>query len=506
MSLEKEFRAPAVRRWRLAVLWVALVLLFALSAGLTALSQTPLTPIPMPPGGGPIIGDAPAIVAHVDQKEIDRGRVFLADLIRTGNDLFVTLFNTLDGAGRPESNGAATPGGRPRRVFPDNFNRSSAPDANACSGCHTTPRIGGGGDDVSNAFVLANARDFADSIDANTGNERNPPSLFGSGAIDMLGREMTADLQAMKNTALQAARLARLPITLPLYSKGVSFGWITALPDGSLDTRRVEGVDPDLIIKPFSLKGVVISVRQFTVSAFNQHHGMQPSERVGDGVDADGDGKVDEITRGDATATTIFQVSLPIPGRVIPRQAAVEVAIRKGEATFLQIGCADCHKPALTLNNPVYSEPNPFNPAGTLRPSDVSRPFTFDMTREGPGPRLERMADGRAIMRAFTDLKRHRMGSLLNNERLVQEGVPTDAFITRKLWGIASEPPFLHNGRATTFTEAILAHGGEAQSARDAFASLTVSDRNCLVEFLKSLRILPAGATALVVDEFGRPR
>jgi hypothetical protein len=221
---------------------------------------------------------------------------------------------------------------------------------------------------------------------------RNPPSLFGSGAIDMLGREMTADLQAMKNTALQAARLARLPITLPLYSKGVSFGWITALPDGSLDTRRVEGVDPDLIIKPFSLKGVVISVRQFTVSAFNQHHGMQPSERVGDGVDADGDGK------------------------------------------------------------------------------------------------------------------HHRMGSLLNNERLVQEGVPTDAFITRKLWGIASEPPFLHNGRATTFTEAILAHGGEAQAARDAFAALTVSDRNCVVEFLKSLRVLPAGATAVVVDEFGRPR
>jgi hypothetical protein len=269
---------------------------------------------------------------------------------------FVTLFNTLDGAGRPESNGAATPGGRPRRVFPDNFNRSSAPDANACSGCHTTPRIGGGGDDVSNAFVLANARDFADSIDANTGNERNPPSLFGSGAIDMLGREMTTDLQAMKNTAVQAARLARLPITLPLYSKGVSFGWITVL------------------------------------------------------------------------------------------------------------------------------------------------------TREGPGPRLERMADGRAIIRAFTDLKRHRMGSLLNNERLVQEGVPTDAFITRKLWGIASEPPFLHNGRATTFTEAILAHGGEAQAARDAFAALTASDRNCVVEFLKSLRVLPAGATALIVYEFGRPR
>jgi CxxC motif-containing protein (DUF1111 family) len=98
------------------------------------------------------------------------------------------------------------------------------------------------------------------------------------------------------------------------------------------------------------------------------------------------------------------------------------------------------------------------------------------------------------------------MGSLLGNEQLVQAGVPADSFITRKLWGIASEPPFLHNGRATTFTEAILTHGGEAQAARDAFAALNASDRSGLVEFLKSLRILPAGATSLVVDEFGRPR
>jgi mono/diheme cytochrome c family protein len=503
MTLQKEIRALAARRRRFVVPGVAL--LFALSAGLAALSQTPLIPIPVPTGGT-IIGEAPAIAAHVNQKEIDRGRVSLAELIRAGNDLFVAAFNTLDGAGRPESNGAGAPGARSRRVFPENFNRSSGPDANACAGCHTTPRTGGGGDNVSNAFVLANARDFSDSIGADTGDERNPPSLFGSGAVEMLGREMTADLQAMKETAVQAARAARQPISLPLFSKGISFGWITALPDGSLDTRRVEGVDSDLVIKPFSQKGVNVSVRQFTVSAFNQHHGMQPSERVGDKVDADHDGKADEITRADVTAATIFQASLPIPGRVIPRQVAVEAAIRKGEASFQQIGCADCHRPALVLNNPVYSEPNPFNPAGNLRPADVARPFTFDLTRDGPGPRLERMADGRAIVRAFTDLKRHRMGDLLNNERLVQEGVPTDAFLTRKLWGVASEPPFLHNGRATTFTEAVLAHGGEAQSARDAFAALSASDRSFVVEFLKSLRILPPGTTALVVDETGRAR
>jgi hypothetical protein len=354
--------------------------------------------------------------------------------------------------------------------------------------------------------VLANARDFVETIDANTGVERNPPSLFGSGAIDMLSREMTAELQVLKTAALHAARASRQPITLPLLAKGIRFGSITARADGTLDTSQVEGVDPDLIIKPFGLKGVIVSVRAFTVAAFNQHHGMQPAERVGDGVDADRDGLTDEVGRGDVTATTLFQVTLPIPGRVIPRQANVEAAIRRGEAAFQQIGCAECHRPALVLNNPVYSEPNPFNPPGTLRPSDVSRPFTFDLTRDGPGPRLERTPDGRAIVRAFTDLKRHRMGTVLNNERLIQEGVPTDAFITRELWGFASEPSFLHHGRATTVTEAILAHGGEAQAARDAFAALNKSDRDGVVTFLRSLQILPENAPALLIDELGRAR
>jgi hypothetical protein len=99
-------------------------------------------------------------------------------------------------------------------------------------------------------------------------------------------------------------------------------------------------------------------------------------------------------------------------------------AIRQGEITFRKIGCASCHVPALTLENPVYSEPNPYNPAGNLRVQDVARPFTFDLTREGPLPRLERTPDGKAIVRAFTDLKRHKMGPICNNEKLIQIPVP----------------------------------------------------------------------------------
>jgi len=46
---------------------------------------------------------------------------------------------------------------------------------------------------------------------------------------------------------------------------------------------------------------------------------------------------------------------------------------------------------------------------------------------------------------------------------------------------------FLHDGRARTLEEAILWHGGEAQAAHEAFASLAKSERQALIAFLKSL-------------------
>jgi hypothetical protein len=467
-----------------------------------------------PAAGGPAIADqppvslseGPVIQQHLDQKEIDAGHWLLDGLLQKGRALFTASFNTFDGAGRPEATGNPTPTMRPRRDFPDNFNRSSGPDSNSCVGCHNLPRTGGGGDNVANVFVLAQLNDFTEDISPTTGDERNTLGMWGSGAIEMLAREMTADLQAIRQQAIQQAAATGQPVTLPLQTKGISFGAITARPDGSTDNHAIEGVDADLIIKPFHQKGVVVSVRQFTVNAYNHHHGMQASERFGDGVDFDKDGVKDELTRGDITAATLFQVAMEVPGQVIPRNPVIEQAIQAGEQTFEKIGCASCHIPALTLNNPVYSEPNPYNPPGNLRVGDVPHPFTFDLTRQGPLPRPERTADGKAIVRAYTDLKRHRMGPICNNEKLVQNGVPTDQFLTKKLWGFYSEPPFMHNGRCTTVTEVIQAHGGEAEAAEKAWEALPQAEKDELFQFLKSLQVLPVGSPSLAVDEEGRSR
>jgi hypothetical protein len=468
-----------------------------------------------------VIGDERALKSHVDQALVNSGRMNLKQLFTRGQALFEAVFTAADGRGRPLQNGVFPPLPRGRRAGLDSFNRVSAPDADSCQGCHNKPRSGGGGDNVANVFVLGQRFSFfldptrpdENGLDApgsvrGAANERNTLGMFGSGAIEMLAREMSADLIARREQAKQQAASTGQPVSVELVTKGVSFGRLTARPDGSVDTGGVEGVDPDLVIKPFHQKGVVLSLRQFTNNAYFHHHGMQPVERFGPNTDSDGDGVTDELSVGDITAATLFQAALGVPGQVIPRSPRIERAIFHGEELFARIGCGGCHRPSLPLKNRSYTEPNPFNPAFNLRVQDVPRPFAFDLTREGELPRIERASGGGAVVRAFTDLKRHDLGNhpMINNERVIQNGVPTNAFITKKLWGFASEPHFLHNGCATTITEAILAHGGEAQVSRDAFAALPPADRADVIEFLKSLQVLPANARALIVDWQGNPR
>ena len=309
--------------------------------------------------------------------------------------MFTANFNLFDGAGRPAATGNGVPTPRPRVDFPNNFNRSSGPEANSCAGCHNMPRPGGGGDNVANVFVLAGNQDFTNDISPATGDERNTLGMWGSGAIEMLcprdDRRPPGPPPAGDPAGHQHRPERHAPAARP---RGIAFGQLTAHPDGTLDTSGVEGVDADLIVKPFHQKGVVVSLRQFSINAYNQHHGMQAAERFGDNVDFDQDGVVNELTRGDVTAATLFQAALEVPGQVIPRNPVIAQAIQKGEATFTKIGCASCHVPALTLNNPVYTEPNPYNPPGNLRPQDVPHPFSFDLTRQGALPRLERTAAG----------------------------------------------------------------------------------------------------------------
>ena len=60
---------------------------------------------------------------------------------------------------------------------------------------------------------------------------------------------------------------------------------------------------------------------------------------------------------------------------------------------------------------------------------------------------------------------------------------------------MGSTAPYLHDGRATTLTEAIMAHGGEAASARDAFAAQTQTGQDNVIAFLNNLVLFKVPGT-----------
>jgi len=440
--------------------------------------------------------DSPVLPGHISQHEIVSGQLTFKEIFTAGERLFTGRFNVCDGQGRPATTGA----GDKRARGEPSFIRTSAPDANSCAGCHTQPRLGGAGGFVANVFVLAQALDpVTYSVDKIFSNERNTLGMHGSGAIEMLSREMTVDLQA------QAAKLATG--THILTTKGVDFE-VTIVGD---DVVASQGIDTDLVVKPFHQSGVVISLREFTVNAMNHHHGMQSEERFdlnpmkGFATDFDEDGVHRELTVGDVTATTIWQAALGVPGRVMPKGREERKRVKRGEQVFDEVGCALCHVPEMHLNSRDFVEPNPFNPAGTCGDRDVCPEYRFDMTIKGEWPRLERTARG-AIVRAYTDFKRHNLCDLETdvnpirhfcNEKLAQgrpdqDGRPgTEFFITRKLWDVGNTAPYGHRGDLTTITEAILAHGGEGRASRDAFVARSFKDQAAVVKFLKTLQILP---------------
>ena len=74
-------------------------------------------------------------------------------------------------------------------------------------------------------------------------------------------------------------------------------------------------------------------------------------------------------------------------------------------------------------------------------------------------------------------------------------------FLTKRLWGSANEPPYFHHGLYTTLRQAVLGHHGEALPERRAFQALPEAQQDALIEFLKTLQVLPPGTKSLVVDE-----
>ncbi len=128
----------------------------------------------------------------------------------------------------------------------------------------------------------------------------------------------------------------------------------------------------------------------------------------------------------------------------------------RGRHLFDQFGCSSCHIPTLVTGDHAIAQ----LAHQTIHP--------------------------------FTDLLLHDMGDSLADERPDFLAGGTE-WRTPALWGIGlahvvrESVGFLHDGRARTYAEAIMWHGGEARAAREAFRTAGKTDRDALAAFLDTL-------------------
>ena len=462
---------------------------------------------------------------RLEFQEILDGCVSPNQLIDLGRALFLRRFSHQEGYGHKLSNYPA------RSRF--QHGHFGGPDASACVDCHWKGGFAGSGDRVDNTYA------FGDGNTLSTAEPRNPPALWGLGWVQLIAEEMTADLQKQRQKAVDKAKLSQQSLKIELLSKGVNFGFITVQAQGEIDYAELEGVDHDLVVKPFGWRGVFKSLREFVEVSAHKHLGLQ-SERLvhapyrevelGTGPlhDPDQDGVLRELSEGQITALVSFLATLDSPQVEVPTHGLYQVPPKigplefidtpafvdrwqKGALLFDQVGCAYCHQPLLPLNQSLFKSPwFDFNSkTSTTELSELSKQpvieaaghYELDLSKWAARPYPESkvtIEQGQKqvqwLVPVFSDFKRHRMGSALKG-LYYERGVAPDTYLTRRLWGLRKTSPYLHHGGAITFEEAIKAHGGENSEAKEAseyYFSLTEDEKSSVRLFLSSLSRGPA--------------
>lgn len=136
-----------------------------------------------------------------------------------------------------------------------------------------------------------------------------------------------------------------------------------------------------------------------------------------------------------------------------PRKNWQDPSAIRGKTLFEKSGCVQCHVPAM---------------------------------RTGTAHRFVELRD--LEIQPFTDLLLHDMGPG-ESDSFSQGNAQGPYWRTAPLWGLSyisdagGRMNLLHDGRARSVMEAILWHGGEAESARDAVVAMAAADRADLVAY-----------------------
>jgi len=323
----------------------------------------------------------------------------------------------------------------------------------SCARCHTDPAIGGGSSLLETRFGARRADGTFDPLTGEGGSLIQVKGIGVAGACDFKGETVPAD-----------ATLVSLRRTTPLFGLGL----VDAVPESTF--RYVAQIERTLwpheagrvavvhdiarnrdAVGRFGWKDQVPTVHQFSGDAYLNEMGITspefPNENCpgGDcsllacnplpGINDDGEGIV---------AFTDFMTLLaPPPRKPMTGQTWA------GRFVFGNLGCSHCHW-------------------DTFRTGD-SAVSTLD----------------HATFHPYSDFLLHDMGSL--GDGIEIGDARGGEFRTAPLWGLSAVKVYLHDGRAATVKDAILAHDGQARRARDRFARLSATDEAALLAFLATL-------------------
>ena len=170
-------------------------------------------------------------------------------------------------------------------------------------------------------------------------------------------------------------------------------------------------------------------------------------------IHGDGDVRGTEIDAEGMDLVTFYSRNLAVPAR----RGTDDPQVLQGKEVFYSTGCAACHMPK----------------------------FVTHRLADQPAQSFQ-------LIWPYTDLLLHDMGPHLADNRPEARATGQE-WRTPPLWGIglteqvSGHTYFLHDGRARSLLEAVLWHGGEAQSQRDAVLKMSTIDREALITFLESL-------------------
>lgn len=232
------------------------------------------------------------------------------------------------------------------------------------------------------------------------------------------------------------------------------------IPAASFVPDTEVGGGPGLHVGRFGLKANNTSLLEQTVGAYLQDMGVttdfapvetaHPSSGNGGAL---GDDAADPELSAAKVLQTVMYLRLLSP----PARGPITAAVQQGDQLFSTIGCAKCHVPTMQT-----------------------------------GPNAIPQLSGVEVS-LYSDLLLHDMGPELADNRPDQDATGTE-WKTRPLWGLrlvrnflGGQAFYLHDARASTLTEAILLHGGEAEASRNAFVGLTAAEKQALLAFLNSL-------------------